>query len=161
MIKISVAIFALAVTTGATVAWSMPGDPDTTPGGQRFCGQYASTTAAVVGDALKRNPSCLDYGRGVHADTRMHFDWCMRTPRTEVEGAADHIRRLVAQCSRPAVRQSAPPAAKRESWYCRAKGDGNAVSWARSGTMERSRQAVMQECGKKSRSCQLLSCNRE
>ncbi|NLH81573.1 MAG: hypothetical protein GX458_12110 [Phyllobacteriaceae bacterium] len=38
MIKISAAVCALAVMTGATVAWAMPNDPDTTPGGKRFCG---------------------------------------------------------------------------------------------------------------------------
>ncbi len=161
MIKASLFACALVVMAGATIVQAMPNDPDTTPGGQRFCKQYASTTAGVVADALRRSPSCLDYRRGVHSNYGMHFDWCMRTPRTEVQGAADNIRRLVAQCTGPAVRRSAPPPMKRESWYCRAKGDGNSVSWARSGTMERSRQAVMQECGKKSRSCRLLSCNRE
>jgi hypothetical protein len=161
MIKVSALAGALMVLAGSTIVLAMPNDPDTTPGGRRFCEQYASTTADVVADAVRRNPSCLDYRRGVHANTGMHFDWCMRTPRTEVQGAADNIRRLVSQCSAPAVRPGAPPPAGRESWYCRAKGDGNAISWARSGTMERSRQAVMQECGKKSRSCQLLSCNRE
>ncbi|NLH81572.1 MAG: hypothetical protein GX458_12105 [Phyllobacteriaceae bacterium] len=112
--------------------------------------------------ALKRNPSCLDYGRGVHADIRMHFDWCMRTPRTEVQGAADHIRALVRQCTGAAVRRPGPPATpRRESWYCTAKGDRGATSWSRSGTMERARQAVMQECGKRSGRCQLLSCKLE
>lgn len=161
MIKVSAVVCALGVMAGSSVAWAMPNDPDTTPGGRRFCQQYASTTADVVAGALRHKPSCLDYGRGVHSNYGMHFDWCMRTPRTEVEGAADHIRRLVAQCSGPAARRSAPPPAKRESWYCRAKGDGGRTSWARSGTMERSRQAVMQECGKQSRSCRLLSCNLE
>lgn len=97
-----VSICALAVIGGASVAAAMPNDPDTTPGGDRFCRQYAGTTADVVAQALKRNPGCLDYGRGVHANVQMHYDWCMRTPRTEVQGAAKHIRDLVGRCAGPA-----------------------------------------------------------
>lgn len=96
--KIRTVVGALVMLTGANVAGAMPNDPDTTPGGQAFCETYAATTARLVGDALKRKSSCLDYGRGVHSDYRMHYDWCMRTPATEVEGAAAHIRDLVNRC---------------------------------------------------------------
>jgi len=90
----------LAVTIGCvSVANAMPNDPDTKPGGERYCRQYAEFTASVVQDALRRNPSCLDYSRGVHANVPMHYDWCMRTPRREVDGAGMHIRNLVQKCT--------------------------------------------------------------
>lgn len=85
----------------ASAAIAMPNDPDTKPGGQRYCNQYAEFTASAVEDALKRNPSCLDYSRGVHSNVKMHYDWCMRTPRREVDGAGMHIRDLVQKCTAP------------------------------------------------------------
>lgn len=108
-----IVICSLSVIGGAVGANAMPNDPDTTPGGPRFCQQYASTTSNVVAGGLQQNPSCLDYGRGVHSNYQMHYDWCMRTPRTEVEGASMHIRDLVARCTgAPAPqkpRAAAPP----------------------------------------------------
>lgn len=106
--KMFSAAVALMATLGlASVADAMPNDPDTTPGAPPFCKTYASKTANVVAKALKRNASCLDYGKGMHSDYRMHYDWCLRTPRTEVEGAAEHIRDLSNRCVAAAV---APPA---------------------------------------------------
>lgn len=102
MMKIYTALCALAMIGGASAAGAMPNDPDTTPGGPAFCQEYASKTARVVARALDRKPSCQDYGKGVHSDYNMHYDWCMRTPRTEVEGAASHIRDLVRGCAGPA-----------------------------------------------------------
>lgn len=96
--KIHAVVVASAMLAGVSVAGAMPNDPDTTPGGEAFCKMYASTTARLVADALKRKSSCLDYGKGVHSDYQMHHDWCMRTPATEVEGAANHIRDLVNRC---------------------------------------------------------------
>ena len=96
--RIRVVVGALSMVCGASVAGAMPNDPDTTPGGRDFCKTYASTTAKIVSDALKRKADCLSYGTGMHADVRMHFDWCMRTPATEVQGAAGHIRDLANRC---------------------------------------------------------------
>lgn len=65
----------------------------------RFCQQYASSTADVANEAISRNPGCLDFSRGVHGVYAMHYDWCLRNSRDTVWGAADHIRNLAAQCS--------------------------------------------------------------
>ncbi|ATQ69619.1 hypothetical protein Ms3S1_36160 [Methylosinus sp. 3S-1] len=92
------AIAATAMLGCASAAVAMPNDPDTTPGDGYFCDKYASSTKRFVDGVLARKPSCLDYGKGVHADYQMHFSWCQRTPRTEVEGAARHIRDLGRQC---------------------------------------------------------------
>lgn len=96
MKKFAMTATAVAMLAGATAVHAMPGDQ---PGGERYCRQYAETTASVVGDALKRNPSCLDYSRGVHSNVKMHYDWCMRTGRGEVDGAGMHIRNLVQKCT--------------------------------------------------------------
>jgi hypothetical protein len=79
--------------------------------GARFCEQYASTTADVVSDALKTNPECLDYSKGVHSDYTMHFNWCRQNSRDTVTGAADHIRDLVSRCTAAA----APPVKKKKA----------------------------------------------
>lgn len=97
----SVVVLALAAVAGSALAQSRPG-------GERFCSQYAATTADVAGEAIKQNPGCLDFSRGVHANYQMHYAWCMRTPRSEVEGAGEHIRRLASRCTgAPAPRQGA------------------------------------------------------
>jgi hypothetical protein len=87
----------VAKCTGTVPDAFKPKKKDAKNGGKRFCNQYAETTASV--DALKTHPSCLDPSRGVHADVKSHFTWCMKTPREEVEGAGMHIRDLVAACT--------------------------------------------------------------
>ncbi len=70
------------------------------PGGDRFCQQYASSAADVSKQAIARNPACLMPDKGVHSYYKGHYDWCMKTPRATVEGAAKNIRRLARACSR-------------------------------------------------------------
>ncbi|MBB4302477.1 hypothetical protein GGD81_001507 [Rhodobium orientis] len=92
MIRIfSATVLALAVLTGPSLA-----------AGDRFCHQYASTTADVAQDAINKNPACLNPSKGVHGVYQAHYDWCRKTPRKTVEGAADNIRRLARQCTRQA-----------------------------------------------------------
>lgn len=99
------AIAASVLLGGASIAWAMPNDPDTTPGNEGFCENYAQSTTDFVGKILAQKPSCMDVSRGVHADYDMHLAWCRYTPQTSVEGAARHIRDLANQCigaARPA-----------------------------------------------------------
>lgn len=94
--KMIYAATAVAVTIAcASVAEAMPGDQ---PGDAAFCNNYAFSTKQYVDGVLARKPSCLDYSKGVHNNYQMHFDWCRRTSRGEVEGAAQNIRRLGNQC---------------------------------------------------------------
>ncbi|MFH1340476.1 MAG: hypothetical protein ABIL01_04560 [Pseudomonadota bacterium] len=106
--RVVVVVSVLAALTGAAQAQSGPG-------GARFCNQYASSAADIAGDAIKRNPSCLDFGKGMHANYQMHYNWCMRTPRFEAEGAGDNIRRLADRCSRGQGPGARRPAAGRQS----------------------------------------------
>jgi hypothetical protein len=92
------AIAAVATLGCASVTVAMPNDPDTTPGDASFCKNYAASTKRFVDGVLARQPKCLDFSRGVHGDYQMHFSWCQRTARSEVEGAARHIRDLGRQC---------------------------------------------------------------
>ncbi len=78
-------------------------------GGERYCHQYASIVASIAGDAIRQNPNCLDFSRGVHAVEDMHFSWCMRNSRSTVDGAADNIRRLARECSGGSARNNAAP----------------------------------------------------
>lgn len=64
-----------------------------------FCRQYAATAATASEDAIKMNPSCRNPGSGVHGDQKSHFEWCMRTPQSGVEGASVNIRRLASRCT--------------------------------------------------------------
>lgn len=95
-------IYAIFVTLSlfgcTTVASAMPNDPDTTPGNEGFCQNYAASTSKYVAKVLEQKPSCMDVGRGVHADYNMHLAWCRYTPQTNVEGAARHIRDLANRC---------------------------------------------------------------
>ena len=89
--RIAVVVSVFAALAGPALAQS---------GGDRFCKEYASTVARIAGDAIRRNPACQDYSKGVHANFQMHYSWCMRTPRPVVEGAANNIRRLAGLCTR-------------------------------------------------------------
>jgi hypothetical protein len=94
------------------------------PGGPAYCQMYASTTSGTVADALKRKSSCLDYSKGVHADYKMHYDWCMRTPTAEVESAANHIRDLANRCLAAGGNARAPvPGKGVVSLYARSNGN--------------------------------------
>ena len=101
-------VFGLALLMGVA-AFIAP--VDSHAAAKRFCDQYASTTANVVASALKRNPGCLDYSKGVHSDYTMHFNWCRQNSRQTVSGAAEHIRNLVERCSGAA----APPVKKKKT----------------------------------------------
>ena len=72
-----------------------------------FCRSYAANVAGMGDMAIKRNPACLDYSKGVHGVYTMHYDWCMKTPPASVKGAEANIRRLVSACTAGA---SPPPA---------------------------------------------------
>ncbi len=93
MRRLSLAVVAIITLAGPALAQA--------PGGARFCQQYASSVSSIAGDAIRKNPSCQDFSRGVHANYQMHYTWCMRTPRPEVEGAADNIMRLSSRCTAP------------------------------------------------------------
>ena len=98
MIKIfSAAVLSLVVLTGPSLA-----------AGDRFCNQYASTTADVAQEAINKNPACLDPSRGMHGVYKAHYDWCRKTPRKTVEGASFNIRRLAAKCTRQARGPNGP-----------------------------------------------------
>ncbi|MFT4099126.1 MAG: hypothetical protein QM651_18545 [Rhodoblastus sp.] len=91
-----------ALLTGlvATVAIaSLSCGPAMAQGDTRFCSTYGANMAGVVDLALKKNPACLDYAKGVHSNYQMHFDWCMKQPQASVQGAEANIRRLVTQCA--------------------------------------------------------------
>ncbi len=92
MKRLVVAVFAFTVLAGPALAQGAPG-------GVRFCKQYASSVASIAADAIKKNPACLNPSKGMHPVYQMHFSWCMRTPRNQVEGAADNIMRLAKQCT--------------------------------------------------------------
>lgn len=99
MLKTLRAAIAVSVLLGGTsVADAMPNDPDTTPGNEGFCQNYARSTSEFVGRILEQKPSCMDVHRGVHANYNMHLAWCRYTPQTNVEGAARHIRDLASRC---------------------------------------------------------------
>ncbi|PTV97701.1 hypothetical protein C8J27_101819 [Rhodobacter aestuarii] len=108
------ALFPHALTTFALVALSCGAAQaqDFQRTDDRFCQQYASTTAAVAQEAIDQNPNCLDFSRGVHGVYQMHYDWCMQNTRDEVWGAADHIRNLAAECTTP----FAPPMPAAPAW---------------------------------------------
>ncbi|MCO5089265.1 MAG: hypothetical protein M9883_20675 [Methylobacteriaceae bacterium] len=91
MKKFGLATALVAIIACASFAEAMPGDQ---PGDAAFCNNYAFTTKQYVDGVLARKPSCLDYSKGVHNNYQMHFDWCRRTARGDVEGAAQNIRRL-------------------------------------------------------------------
>lgn len=76
----------------------------------RFCRSYAANASGMGSLAIKRNPACLDYSKGVHGNFQMHYDWCMKTPVSSVQGAEANIRRLVSACA-----GTAPPPAGRAS----------------------------------------------
>lgn len=95
MKTIYAAVAAMFTLGYASVAAAMPGDR---PGDAAFCNNYAFTTKQFVDGVLARNPSCLDYGKGVHGDYQMHYSWCQRTPRESVEGAARAIRNYGNRC---------------------------------------------------------------
>lgn len=97
-IAMRAAVVASVLLGGASVVGAMPNDPDTTPGNEGFCQTYARSTSEFVGEVLAKKPSCMDVGRGVHADYGMHLTWCRYTPQTNVEGAARHIRDLANRC---------------------------------------------------------------
>lgn len=92
--RLSAAVSALILVGGLSVAHAAGG----APGGPAFCRMYGRTTAGLVNEVLKRKPSCLDPGRGVHGDYSNHFEWCMKTPEDTVMGAAKHIRELATRC---------------------------------------------------------------
>ena len=60
--------------------------PRAEPGDATFCQQYAAAAATAAKDAIAINPACQDFSKGVHAVTKAHVDWCLKTDRTEVEG---------------------------------------------------------------------------
>lgn len=68
-----------------------------------FCQQYATAVSAVAKDAIAINASCQDFSKGVHAVAKAHVDWCLKTDRTAVEGAATNIRRLASRCTNGAI----------------------------------------------------------
>ena len=100
------ALILVLASSGAAVA----------QGDARFCGSYAANMAGVGDMAVKRNPACLDYAKGVHGNYQSHFDWCMKTPAASVQGAETNIRRLVSLCTgnapapAPSRANAAPPA---------------------------------------------------
>lgn len=93
MFRVHAAIIATLLVSGTALAQGPAGDAV-------FCRQYADTVATASEDAIERNPACLSPSEGVHGDRRNHTDWCLRTPRGEVEGASLHIRRLATKCTR-------------------------------------------------------------
>jgi hypothetical protein len=103
------AVFVItAALSGSALAQGSPGDA-------RFCQSYAANVSGIGRLAIKKNPACLDYSKGVHGDYTMHYDWCMKTPASSVQGAEANIRRLVSACTgnaAPAPRQPAAPVAQ-------------------------------------------------
>ena len=69
------------------------------PGGDRFCKKYASNVSEIAKNAIAQNGSCFDPSKGMHSSYQAHYDWCMKTPRDEVKGAAGNIRRLARRCT--------------------------------------------------------------
>lgn len=96
--KFNVVAVASAILAGISVADAMPNDADTKPGNVGFCQNYARSTSEFVAGGLQQKRSCMDIGRGVHADHDMHLTRCGYTPRTVVEGAARPIRDLADRC---------------------------------------------------------------
>jgi hypothetical protein len=99
MTRLSAAFLITVALSGTALAQGAPGDA-------RFCQSYAANVSGMGGLAIKKNPACLDYSKGVHGDFKMHYDWCMRTPASSVQGAEANIRRLVSACTgnaRPAA----------------------------------------------------------
>ena len=98
MMKIWPALVVLTGTTGAAFAQGA--------GNASFCQGYAANAAGMADMAIKKNPACLDYSKGVHNNFQMHYDWCMKNPMASAQGAEDNIRRLVTACTQGAA---APP----------------------------------------------------
>ncbi len=96
MTRMRFAVMLAVCSSGAAAAQEPPGDA-------AFCRSYASTTAVVAQDAIGLAKSCQDFSKGVHGIEKAHLDWCARTPRSEVEGAATHIRRLSSACTKGAL----------------------------------------------------------
>ena len=100
--KVYATILSFIALSGSAWAQNAPG----------FCQSYAANAAGMSDRAIKRNPACLDYSKGVHGNFKMHYDWCMRTATPSVHGAEANIRRLVTQCTgnaQPARPQQAAP----------------------------------------------------
>lgn len=89
---VRVCVFGLLLLTSPAVAEGEPADA-------KFCQQYAATVATASEDGIHADPACVNPSAGVHGNRKDHIDWCLRTPRSNVEGASVHIRRLVAKCS--------------------------------------------------------------
>ncbi len=100
MIRSSASFLFAAVLCGSALA----------QGDARFCGSYAANASGMGGLAVKQNPACLDYGRGVHGNYQSHFDWCMKNSPSAVQGAEGNIRRLVSQCTGNAPKPAAAAA---------------------------------------------------
>lgn len=98
--RVRLALTILPLLAAPAAAQEAPGDAE-------FCRSYAATTAIVAEDAIRISGACQDFGRGVHGVETMHRDWCSRTPRSSVEGAAVHIRRLASQCTKGALARPA------------------------------------------------------
>ncbi|TBR23940.1 MAG: hypothetical protein EPO10_26215, partial [Reyranella sp.] len=88
----------VSVATGLALL-ALPAGAQAEPGDAAFCQQYAAAAATAAKDAIAINPACQDFSKGVHAVTKMHVDWCLKTDRTEVESASTHIRRLASRCT--------------------------------------------------------------
>lgn len=87
------------------IAATLPG-PALAQGDPGFCKSYANTVSDMADAAIKKNPACLDYSKGVHHIVNMHYEWCMKEPRASVQGAETNIQRLITQCAGPAPGQS-------------------------------------------------------
>lgn len=82
------------------IAISGPALAQGAPGGSAFCQTFAADAARRGERAIKLNPACLDYTNGVHGNYRMHYDFCMSKPASQVQNYAVGIRALVAMCGR-------------------------------------------------------------
>lgn len=100
MNKAGIALVILIGATSAAVA----------QGNTSMCQGYAANAAGMADLAIKKNPACLDYSKGVHGNFQMHFDWCMKNPAPSVQGAEDNIRRLVTACTQNAAAPAPMPA---------------------------------------------------
>ena len=94
MKAVTTTLFLIGVALSGSAAWAQTG-----PDKARFCQTYAANVAGMGNLAIKRNPACLDYSKGVHGDFSMHYDWCMKMPPSSVQGAEANIRRLVSACT--------------------------------------------------------------
>lgn len=96
-------LLSLATLAGLAATVVAPMVAQAEPGDAAFCQQYAAAASTAAKDAIALNPACQDFSKGVHAVVKMHVDWCLRTDRTEVEGASTHIRRLASRCTQGAL----------------------------------------------------------